>query len=182
MARKSSVKKFFENIDPDTFRAILNSVKPSNRLLGIEVPDVTTWKFCDVMQVIGEADKATPFELCTMVLNLFDETDEQSILKTDSNEFMRFMKHVKNEIEKIGKLQEQLHSDPKADLINAGIDELNKFGATTIYYSISKNPDDWDRISEIPYGKLYTKLLLDKVHGDIQEKYNEIQIEKSKRK
>lgn len=180
--RKTSVKKFFENIDPDVFRVILDNVKPSNELLGITIPDIVSWRFCDVMGILDEAVKATPFEWCLQVLVLHGKATESKLLKADSKAFIRFLKHVKNEIEKIGKLQEQLQSEPEADLINAGIDELNRFGSATIYYSISKDPGEWDRISELPYGKLYTKLLLDKVQGDIQKRYNQIQIDKSKQK
>lgn len=180
--RRQSVKKFFESADLETFRVILDSVRPSNEFMGIEVPDITSWRFCDVADLMLRVESLTPVELAEFVLSRYGRVTSDRIMKADINSFIRFLKHVKTEIEKIGKLQEQLKSEPKAELVAAGIDELNRFGVASIYYSISKNPDDWDRISEIPYSKIFTKLMLDKVNAEIQERYNDILIERSKQK
>lgn len=180
--RRRTVKYLFENIDAGVFPVLLNSVRPKNRILGVELPDIMHWRFCDVMEFISCVNNLTPFEVAEKALSYHSKVDERGLLKCDSNEFMCFLKHVKKEVEKIAILQDALRSDPKADLVNAGIDNLNKFGQTTIYYAISKNPLEWDKISEIPYAKMYTKMMIDKTQADIQERYNEILTEKSKQR
>lgn len=179
---KRTVRYLCANIDVDVFKVLLNNVKPSNKIAGFELPGITGWKFCDVMDLVSCVNSITPFEVVVKALSYHTKVKEVKLLKCDSNEFIRFLKHIKNEVEKVAQLQDSLKTEPKADLVNAGIDALDRFGITNIYYSISKNPLNWDDISEVSYGKMYTKLMIDKVNAEIQEKYNDILTEKSKRK
>lgn len=174
-----SVSDMMDSVDVDTFKVLLNSSKPRNEILGVTIPEVLQWKFCDVMSLMGDA---TPFEVVLKVLNFHSDVSEKELLKAPANVFVSVLRFIKDQIAKVNRLQEQLSSEPDGDLVNAGIKDLDKFGHVNIYYAISNDPRDWDAISEVPYGKMFTKLMIDKTNSDIQKRYNQIVMEKSKRK
>lgn len=178
--KSQSIKTVFKNIDSETFKVILNNITPVDKIIGNKIPKMTEWRWCDVMDLLEKINQLTPFEIVELAVK--DKVDENTLLKTEANEFMGFLKFLLNESEQILQLMGELKKEPKTDLVRAGIDKLNVFGNYNIYYSISKNPLDWDEISEVPFYKMYTKLLMDKVNEEINERYQEIQIENSKEK
>ena len=68
-------------------------------------------------------------------------------------------------------------------MLVAGIHRLNEFGIATTVEKIAK---DWnmkpEEVEAIPYFKIYEKMKLDKVQGEINKNYQKIIEEKSKRK
>ncbi len=172
------VKEFLKKADQGLFDVLLNSVKPSNKLAGIELPDISMWRFCDVMEIGG----CTPIDVVKRVLSFHGEVTDDDILQSRDKDFVALIKHIKNESERVGKMFESLQSEPDNDLAEAGIGQLDRFGVLTIYYGISKDPRDWDGISEVSFGKMYAKLMMDKINSDVQKRYNQILNEKNKRK
>lgn len=170
-------EKFLSNIDEDRFKVILNHAIPSDTISGVKVPDVVYWKFCDVMDVTD----MNLIDAIESILRIFSDK-KIDVMQTGASEFVSFAKHVQNEFKKVSLLMEQINSEPDPDLQAAGIDEMNKFGVLSIYYGISKNPLDWDAISEVAFHKIYSKLMMDKTSGEIQERYSKVVSEKMKRK
>lgn len=172
------VREFLKSADQGLFDVLLNTVKPSNRLAGIEVPDISKWRFCDVMEMGG----GTPMEVVKKVLSFHGSVTEAEILAAPAKDFVALIKHIRNEVDRVSKMMETLQSEPDNDLAEAGIGQLDRFGVLTIYYGISKDPREWDEISEVSFAKMYNKLLMDKINGDVQKKYNQILSERQKRK
>ena len=172
------VREFLKKADQSLFDVLLNNSKPSATLCGYIVPDVTRWRFCDVMEMSGAM---TPIEVVSKVLNFHFKVSEDEIMETRDRDFISFLKHIKTEMDKVAKMQEALKSEPDNDLVEAGIDLLNPFGELTIYYAISKDPREWDAISEVSFAKMYNKLMMDKINGDVQKKYNQIVSERHER-
>lgn len=173
-----NVARFLEDLDADTAKVILEYAKPGNVFGDVTVPDLLSWRFCDVMDMSGKDILTGTID----VIKHYGGLDDGQIQEGSAKEFASLSKFVKLEMEKAGKLMEQLRSEPDADMVNAGIDKLDRFGVVSIYYGISKNPLDWDGISETPFGKMYTKLMLDKVSADIQQNYAKIQHDKQRLK
>lgn len=171
-----NVARFLEDLESDTVSVILEYSNPGNVFEDIVVPDLLSWRFCDVMDMSGKDILTGTID----VIKHFGGIDDDQIQEGSAKEFASLSRFVKLEMEKAGKLMEQLRSEPDADMVNAGIDKLDRFGVVSIYYGISKNPLDWDSISETPFGKMYTKLMLDKVSVDIQQSYAKIQHDKHK--
>lgn len=171
-------EKFLSNIDEDTFKVMLDSAIPTDTISGIKIPDVAYWKFCDVMDI----SQKNVLDAVYSVVDIFGSKKKVDVMKTNAVEFLSFAKHLQNEFKKVSLLMDQIKKDPDPDLEAAGINEMNKFGILSIYYGISKNPLDWDAISEVPFHKMYSKLMMDKISGDIQENYSKLMTEKSKRK
>lgn len=171
-------REFLKEADQSLFDVLLNNSKPSDTLCGKTIPSVTKWRFCDVMEMGGEM---TPVEVVSKVLNFHFQVSEDEILDTRDREFVAFLKHIRNEMEIVDKMNKSLKSEPDNDLVEAGIDRLNVFGELAIYYSISKDPREWDAISEVSFGKMYAKLMMDKINGEVQRRYNEILQQKQER-
>lgn len=172
-----SVNSFLEEVDPDVLKTLLDYAIPINKFEGVEVPDLLKWRFCDVVDMSEKDVLTTTIDL----LKQYGNIDDDKIKNGSAKDFVSLCRFVRLEAEKASKLLEQLRSDPDPDMINAGVDKMDRFGVVTIYYGISKNPLDWDSISEIPFGKMYTKLMLDKVSGEIQNAYSKVISDKHKR-
>lgn len=163
------VKDFLNEVDGDLFKVMLDSVRPTNKVLGLTIPDVMTWKFCDVMDL---ADKSL-YEVSLAVIRLFDKgITEAEVMESPAKEFISYMRFLKQQFEKVALLMEQLKREPNEDMVEAGMDKMDRFGVLGIYYGISKNPVDWDAISETRFNLMYTKLLMDKETAEIQERYS----------
>ena len=167
-----------ENVDGDTFSVLLEHAKPVNTFKGKSLPDIIKWKFCDVME-FGQLDA---IECCNRALNKYAGLNESMLLMGKASEYISLLRHVKNEFDKVSKLMKQLEREPDGDMINAGVDKMNTFGVLGVYYAIDKNPTKWDEISETPFIMMYSKLMMDKISGEIQEEYSRIQADKQKHK
>lgn len=172
----TTVSDMLKHMDGDTFMVLIKNSKASNMFNGKELPDILNWKFCDVERL----GKLNIVECLNTALKEYAGINESDISMGKASEYISLLRHVKNEFEKVSKLFDQLEREPDADMINSGIDKMNNFGVLGIYYAIDKNPTKWDEISETPFGLMYSKLMMDKVSGDIQENYNKIQSDKAK--
>lgn len=162
-------------MDLAEFNVLLAHVKPRDTYLGKKLPDITTWRYCDVMDLVSDG---TMMGMVTKATGL----SETEILAGQSTDFIPFVKHIKNEAERIAQLEARLATEPTDDMTNAGIEQLNAFGVMTVYYAISPDPRDWDEISELPYHKIWTRMMLDKVNGDIQRNLEKIHRQRQKTK
>lgn len=177
------LKNFLNSVSTEVFNELLEVVNPKNEIMGKTIPDVTVWKFCDVMDLM----EAKLLDATIKLVNTFandSETPitEEDLLELDAKEFMGFAKHLKDEFKKVEILMQQLEREPDQDMIDAGMHNMNKFGVLAIYYAISKDPTTWDKISEAPFGRMYTKLLMDKETAEIQDKYQKAMMRKQKQK
>lgn len=186
MSKQTKVSSFIDNVDEDLLKTLIKFSKPSNKFGDIYLKDITEWKYCDVLEY---AENNTDDFIIKMINSYGYREDKQpvnisikDIEKGSAKEFVSILAHIKKEFEKIEILMKQLKSDPDDIMERAGIEKMNMFGSLSIYYSISKDPRDWDEISELPFGKMYSRLMMDKVMGDIEKRKNEILIEMSKNK
>ncbi|KAL4718955.1 hypothetical protein ACJJTC_011823 [Scirpophaga incertulas] len=70
----------------------------------------------------------------------------EEYLKCPANEAIKFMKWLEQEIEKCVQVLNSIPSVPNNDMAAAGISDLDEFGEFNIYYSITKNPVEWEHI------------------------------------
>lgn len=181
MSSKTNVKDFLNEVDEDLLKTLIDFSKPSNKFGDIYISDVTQWKFCDVIDYADDPSN----DIILRIVNTYGYKEingiresvsitDRDLSKGSAKEFVALLKHVRNEFEKVAALMSQLKNEPDDIMTRAGIGNMDKFGAIGIYYSIDKNPLSWDAISEIPFGKMYTRLLIDKTMSDIERKKNEI--------
>ena len=106
------------------------------------------------------------------------------IKKTSGNDVIGFLLWIKEQQEFIKNIEEaNLQSDPEPEMLAAGIHKLNEFGIAPMMEKIAK---DWnytpEQVEQTEYFKIYEKMKLDKVQGEINKNYQKIIEEKSKRK
>ena len=113
-----------------------------------------------------------------------NQFEDFKISKASANEVIGFLLWIKSQQEFIKNIEEQnLHSEPEPEMLAAGIHRLNEFGIATTVEKIAK---DWNMIPEEveakPYFKIYEKMKMDKIQGEINKAYQKILEAKSKRK
>ena len=106
------------------------------------------------------------------------------IKKTSGNDVIGFLLWIKEQQLFIKNIEEaNLQTDPEPEMLAAGIHRLNEFGIAPMMEKIAK---DWnytpEQVEKMPYFKIYEKMKLDKVQGEINKNYQKIIEEKSKRK
>lgn len=119
-------------------------------------------------------------EYITMILSCqFETVDLRGV---SANDILAFMLWIRNEQEKIYKIEEiYLSAEPDPDAISAGLNRLDEFGALSTIHSLAggdilKHP----AIEALPYYKVYEVLKLEKAHREIAKNYEEIQKKKPK--
>lgn len=92
-----------------------------------------------------------------------------------ANEIMAFMLWIKEQQEKIYKIEETyLSSEPDPIAIVAGIHRLNEFGAlSTIHQLAGSDPLKHAAIEALPYYKIYEILKLEKINKEISKAFAE---------
>lgn len=174
--RRKSIKlhKFFAQVDSKQFKVILNAIEPCDKIMGYTMPEITKMPYGQVMGFVEDCQEYTPFEMVKEFLKMQEyRVSDVKLLKLPANEFMRFLKHLTNEVNRVIAMLAELRSEPKAKLINAGIDKLNPFGVANIYYSLDRNPSKWKEFAAIPFYEMYVMQLMDKINAEINEKLND---------
>lgn len=165
-----TLQEFFKDTPADELKILVQFAKPSNIFGGVEVPELEDWRFCDVMEFRG-------MEIIDAVFGIIGKHTAmiaEEILQEPANEFIAFLKFVELQFQKAVAYLEMLKSEPDADKLSAGIDELDKFGEYNIYRSIDPNPLNWDAISELSFNKIFTKLLMEKEYAQVQKNLDKI--------
>lgn len=173
---KTKVKDFLPNVDTEVLKVLIEHSKPSDKIGGVQIKPITQWRFCDVMDMSDKGnDEMLLFILKRYAFKMVEgekipvEMSENDLIDSTAGEFVALIKHIQSEFKKVSILMEQLKQNPNTDLQNAGINKMDAFGVMGIYYSIDKDPCKWDAISEQPFGIIYTRLMIDKVQGEIHE-------------
>lgn len=165
-----NIAQFFKDTPPEELKILVEFAKPSNVFGGIEVPDLEEWRFCDVMEFKGMDLVDAVFGIIGKHTGMVGE----EIIQEPAKEFMSFLKFVDLQFKKAAGYMEMLKSDPDNEKVEAGIEELDKFGEYNIYRSIDPNPLNWDAISELSFNKIFTKLLMEKEYSAVQNRLNKI--------
>lgn len=168
------VKNILTSMEAGIFKVLVDSAKPSNVFMGVEVKDITEWPFADVLNM---CTNSTPINMVKLATGL----SEEEIEKGDENDFIKLLAHLKEEIKKIEKLEAMLKSEPNPDLVAAGIEKLNKYGVISVYNAINPDPRTWDEISKLPYHLVWAKLAITKESAEVQKEYDRIIMDKQKK-
>lgn len=171
----ATVKRIIGKLQHVEFKVVVESAKPSNVFLGKEFSDITNWRYCDVMNMLSDGSPLGLVKLAT-------GASEKKILQSKARDFVAFLRFILDELKKIALLEEKLRGGENPDLAEAGIDKLNVFGVATIYNAISPDPRHWDEIAELPYHKIWAKMMLDKTNAEIQKAYDTAQANKMRKK
>lgn len=172
---------FLRKFDEAEVSIILSNLKRTNFLFGEECKSLDAMPYKIVKKTIPELFKDNKFE--EIIKLIFWVTDE-AIDKADERELLSFILWVKDGLEMISKYENDLlSSSPDIDLINAGINKLDMLGDLPLIDSLAGGDmEKWEAIESMPYHKVFKKMLLNKLNGEINKDYQKIISDKQKRK
>ena len=149
------------------FKAVYELIEPEDTL---NVGNIFKVPFTKIYQCFDLYKENNVFEAVALVTGI----NVEDLLKEPANKTIKFMKWLQQEIEKCIQVMNSIPSVPNNDMAAAGISDLDEFGEFNIYYSITKNPIEWEQIGSLPFELVFTKMKMDGVNSVIQHNYNEI--------
>lgn len=168
------------------FKIILESGERKSTLCGVELESLIYFSYGLVKIEIPELLKEGKFlEIFQNILNekgkslSLQEIDEQ-----EHNDLLACLIWIKDELESIGNLEkEYLSNPPEADLINAGIRELDELGEfNTIDTLAGGDILKHEQIKALPYHYVFDKLRKQTLENKISKNLAKIQQQKMKQK
>lgn len=160
-----SLEKVLQN--EVVFKSVYELIEPSDTL---GIGDIYKVPFTKIYQSFDLYKEGKVLE----VVSLISGRSIEEILKSPSNQMMKFMKWLAEGVENCAKLLNSIPSVKDDDMMAAGVSSLDQFGEFNIYYSITKDPTRWDELGKTPFEIMFTKLKMDGENAVIQNNYNEI--------
>lgn len=169
------------NISESDFKRMLKFGNPSNKIgifestPFIELPFGLIKKDLPALQKKGDIIAVVNLVMQFQYTN-FDAENESG------NDIISFLLWIRDQQEFINHIEQtNLHREPKAEMLAAGIHRLDEFGVyATIDNLAGGDLLKHSEIESMPYFKIYEKLKLNKVQQEIEESYQKI-IEKKRK-
>ncbi len=178
-----TVSEFIQLEADEVPENLLKVLKRSNTLLGVEADELSEIQWGRVKEI---QEAMSDGDIISAVLKTVDHKkviNKSKILGLEYKIFLYFCAWLSDQLEQIGKMEEQLIGETNEDLIEAGVEDLNKFGWINALDSLAGNDiTKWQMVYELPYKDVYIKLLKDKETADVQSRFQDIMKRKSKRK
>lgn len=170
----------FQNITPSQFEILLKTGKRNNVLFGYEVPMLIKLPYWMVkVEIVTYLKENNINEL----LHLFVEHLKIKPKEIDYKEIISFVLWIKDEVEKIYKLEEAYLSSPTDnDMLAAGVKELDELGELNVIDSLAQgNILKWEKIKQLPYEMVFEKLRKSTLESKINKAYHKVISQKSKK-
>lgn len=175
-----------QSLKQDEFDFIIKNGVREDSILGYKASQLIYLPFSFVKSALPSlADKNDFTGLILKYLNLCGHNVfEYEIEKAHIKEAFKFICWIFDEYNAINRLEkEYLTGDPDFVLLAAGVNRLNQFGDFNIIDCLAGGDIlKHDLIKAMPYNILFDKQLKNKIDGEIQKKYQEIQTEMNKSK
>lgn len=109
---------------------------------------------------------------------------KSDIDKYNHKELLQFVFWIADEIGSIAKLEKAyLSSPPDADMVNAGVKELDELGELNVIDILAQgNILKWDKVKKLQYAMVFDKLRKGVIERRVQKRYNEIMTAKKRPK
>ena len=150
----------------------------------IEIKPVRSLKFGEVISIRNNFNEGTVNAIIESV-SLVTGLKEKQILRFTITQFYGIISFIKDELISITNMEINELTDDSFDYnleqVNAK-GRMEKFGVfNTIDNLANENILDWEKVLEIPYMTVFTKLKMDFERNKIQQELVELQKEKSKK-
>lgn len=159
--------------------ALRKTLKRNNGLCGREIESLTKMKYKDVLTVKEYAAEGKVLDMVSLILGIKIKT----ILSAAHTEFIYFQLWVFDQLEHIVKLEKELNTIPDEEMIEAGIEDMQKYGALNIVDGLAGGGITmWGAVENMAWEKVYVKLHKTKTENEIREALAEIRKRKRKNK
>lgn len=168
------------------FETVLKFGVHSSKIMGFDCESLIYSSFGFVKEDCPDLIKSEKYTEMFQVLlkERGHEVSIEEIEESDYNQLLSNLIWVIRELKQLGELEEnELSLPPDADLVNAGVNELNKLGVFNIIDSLAGGDIlKHDEVRALPYYKVFDKLLKGAIESKIQKNYAKIQQNKVKNK
>ncbi|KQC33399.1 hypothetical protein AAU57_08790 [Nonlabens sp. YIK11] len=131
------------------------------------------------VEFIKQNINSTDDDSIIQILKLTEGIKKKEVLNMTITKFFGKINSVKQQLETISKAEQQLESDhinPKWEAVD-GSKRMAKFGILNILDNLA-NGDilKWEKVKNLQFSDVFTKLLMDKTKNDIQIEMNNVKI------
>jgi len=161
-------------INQDDFNFLIKNGARSSKLLNFDFESIIYFKWGLLKETLPELFARNDFEQLFFLM-LKDRGQNPFFIEVQNiepNKAMSFILWMIDEMKSINELENQyLRSDPDIKLLQAGINELDKFGLNNTLDNLAKgNILDYDKIRQLPYNVVFDKQYLEVTKGRIEKK------------
>lgn len=181
-----SFKDEINKLTKEQFGVVLKCGVHSSVVMGFECESLIKSSFGFVKEecpdLIKEEKYTEMFQ--TLLKERGQEFTIEQIEQSDYNDLLANLIWILRELKQLGELEKNnLSLPPDADLMNAGVSELDKLGIFNIIDSLAGGDIlKHDEVRKLPYYKVFDKLLKGVIESKIQKNYAKIQQNKVKNK
>ena len=164
-----------DNLTTKDFNRILKFGKAKNSIGKYESKKFIELPYGLVKRELPLLQKEAKFqEMVLAVLNC--QFDDVNINDISGNDLMSFLLWIKSQLEFIFAIElNYLATDPDPKMVAAGLHRLSELGELPTLDQLAQGDIlKYDLIEALPYFKVYEKLKLEKITGEIRKNYEEI--------
>lgn len=167
------------SIDKEDLKIILKNGVRSNTLFGVTYESIIYFKWWYVKVELPNLINEGKF---TKIITYICNVTESQVNNANYKEMFSFVLWLLDEIKLVSELEENyLSSEPNSDLKSAGIEKLNELGEINTLDNLAGGDIlKWKKIKKLPYHIVFDKLRKNNLDAEVQKRYNEIMIKKSK--
>lgn len=168
-----------QNIDKSDFDMLIKFAARSSVLFGVEVPALIYMPYrfvkIELPEMLGSVNVTELFKTICEIQNIEEK-------ETTQIEIISFLLWLKDEMEAIQQLEQtHLSSQPDPDMEAAGVHELNQLGEINTIDSLAGGDIlKWELVEQLPYHKVFDKLLKNLIENRVNKKYHKITSSKKK--
>lgn len=168
-----------QNIDKTDFDMLIRFATRSNVLFGVEVPALIYMPYrfvkIELPEMLGSMNVTELFKTICEIHSIEEK-------ETTQIEIISFLLWLKDEAEAIQQLEQtHLSSTPDPDMEAAGVQELNQLGEINTIDSLAGGDIlKWELVEQLPYHKVFDKLLKNLIENRVNKKYHKIISSKKK--
>ncbi len=148
-----------------------------------EAPRLITMSFGDVVDIKKMLSQMTLEDQIKSVSRVYG-IEEEVLINMKVTTFFSLFNYVVKELTAIIETEQKtLTGSHKSEMIQAGVEKLKQFGVLTTIDSLAGgNVLKWQSILEERYSTVYTKMYMNKVRSEVEERYSEIMERKKNRR
>jgi len=182
LLKNYTVEQFYMSPpDEEIYTQVFKYIEPNNQIYHVQFKGFWSSpyeKYLTVKNLITKQPKGWEFDVIDACFGFTPEQQKNISAYT----FFATMDYVSKDLLAILEKEKMLVREPNFDLMEAGVDKLNKFGDILTVDSLARTYNTtWEEIGKWTYSKVFSILMLEKERAEIQEKYQKIIERKNKK-
>jgi len=176
---KHDLKYILSRLNQEEFSLLVKTAKRNDYLFGKSIKKLIYYPYKLVKIELPDLFYNSEFN---KIIKRFFKVSQEEITREPPEKLLSFILWIKDELEAIYRLENQyLSSPPDADLVKAGVSELDQFGELNVIDHLAGGDIlKWKKVKKLPYYTVFDKLHKSKVEAQIHKNYQKISIDKQR--